>query len=300
MMNRRSFLAAAAVSVLLLTGCSKADVEQTGPGAERIAALGLGDVDTLLALGVTPVAVAPFSAPDAVSKNGLEPWAEKLGEGKEMTPIFNTSKGFTAGVLEEVTATNPSQIIAVNQAVDPQAKEALEKIAPTTLKPEGFADWQIPWKDQVEQIAGAVDKEKEGEKLIKDTEAAFEEYKKSHPELQGKKAAVVMSYSGKLGLYTDADGRGQFIESMGMEIPDGVQGTDKSQFYLDIAPENYSILEQVDVLYVLDYEGSAEPLKTDPAFAALLPKAKFIEQSVGNAMSVPNPVSIPWALEKLK
>lgn len=296
-MNRRGFLAVA-MSALLLAGCSRADVAPAPNEEPRVAALGLGDADTLLALGVTPVAVAPFSPEGSLPKNGLEPWAQDLAKGKDITPIFNTAQGFTAQILEQVTAANPSQIIAVNQAVDDQAKASLEKIAPVTLKPAGFENWQIPWDKQVTTIAAAVGKSAEGEKLIKETEDAFASYRDKHPELQGKKAAIVMPYAGKLGLYTSLDGRGQFIESMGMTIPKELQGAEGS-FYVDIAPENYSTLEQVDVLYVLDYQGSAEPLKTDPAFAALLPKTKWVSQDVGNAMSTPNPVSIPWALEKL-
>lgn len=297
-MNRRGFLAVAAATALLLTGCSRADVSSSAPESPRVAALGLGDADTLLALGVTPVAVAPFSPEGSLPKNGLEPWSQDLAKDKDITPIFNTAQGFTAQVLEQVTATNPSHIVAVNQAVDDQAKAALEKIAPVTLKPAGEKDWQIPWDRQVTAIAGAVGKSAEGEKLIKDTEQAFAAYRDQHPELQGKKAAIVMPYAGKLGLYTSLDGRGQFIESMGLQIPQELEGSEGS-FYVDIAPENYHTLEQVEVLYVLDYQDSAEPLKTDPAFAALLPKTTFVSQEVGNAMSTPNPVSIPWALEKL-
>lgn len=296
-MNRRSFIALLAASALVLTGCSKADVTESSD-TPRVAALGLGDADTLLALGITPVAVAPFSAQGDLPKNGMEPWAQDLAKGKEFTPIYGTAQGFTAEILEQVTAATPTQIIAVNQAVDAQAKESLEKIAPVTLKPAEYENWQIPWDVQVQTIAAAVDKKTDGEKLIKETKQAFTDYQANHPELQGKKAAIVMPYAGKLGLYTDRDGRGQFIESMGLVIPDEVQGKSDS-FYLDIAPENYSLLEQVDVLYVIDYQGSAEPLKTDPAFASLLPKTTFISQEVGNAMSTPNPVSIPWALEKL-
>nr|WP_330217769.1 ABC transporter substrate-binding protein [Corynebacterium epidermidicanis] len=214
--------------------------------------------------------------------------------------MFGTAQGFSAPILEQVTAARPTKIIAVNQAVDAQAKQALEKIAPVTLKPQGYENWQIPWDIQVKAVAAGVDKQEAGEKLIADTQGKFAEFRAQHPDLQGKKAAIVMPYGGKLGLYTDADGRGQFIESMGLTIPDAVQGTDKSSFYRDIAPENYSLLEQVDVLYVLDYQGSASALKDDPAFQPLLSKTVFVEEAVGNAMSVPDPLSIPWALDKLK
>lgn len=57
--------ALAAVTALALTGCSRGDggagtdAGAKGEGVERIAAVGLGDADTLLALGIEPVLVAP-------------------------------------------------------------------------------------------------------------------------------------------------------------------------------------------------------------------------------------------------
>lgn len=154
----------------------------------RVASLGLGDVDTLLALGITPVAIAPWGAQGDGDPSGVGPWAkELLGDARPAT-IYNTASGFTADVLEQVTAADPTQIIAVNQAVDVQAQDSLENIAPTTLKPDGFEDWQIPWDKQVETIAAAVDKAPEGEKLIEDTEKAFSDFKADHPELEGKRA----------------------------------------------------------------------------------------------------------------
>ena len=37
--------------------------------------------------------------------------------------IYNTATGFTADTFEQVTAADPTQIIAVNQAVDARTKD---------------------------------------------------------------------------------------------------------------------------------------------------------------------------------
>ena len=217
--------------------------------------------------------------------------------------IYNTASGFTAEVLEQVTASDPTQIIAVNQAVDQEAKKSLEDIAPLTVKPEGFEDWQVPWEEQVKTIASAVDKEEEGEKLIDQAEDAFAQFKDSHPELQGKRAAIVMPYDGKLGLYTAEDGRGQFIESLGFDIPQELQG-DGSSFFVDYAPENYSQLNNVDYLFVLDYNGATDELKKDSTFQGLDVvkdgRVRYLGTDTGNAMSMPNPLTIPWAVDKFE
>ena len=301
-----ALLSAGAVA---LAGCSRGEGDESTQSSteaaseERVASLGLGDADTLLALGITPVTVAPWGAEGDGDPSGVGPWSKKLlGDAKPET-IYNTASGFTAETFEQITAADPTKIIAVNQAVDARTKESLEEIAPTTVKPDGYEDWQIPWEKQVEAIADAVDKEDDGEKLIKDTEKAFEEFRREHTELQGKSAAIVMPYDGKIGLYTDEDGRGQFIEDLGMEIPDELKG-DGSSFFVDIAPENYAKLNQVEHLFVLDYNGSADVLKKDKTFQGLDivkdGRVRYLDTDTGNAMSMPNPVTIPWAIDKFE
>lgn len=300
----RAIVAVVAASSLALTACSRGtgeDSASTEDSEERVASLGIGDVDTLLALGVTPVAIAPWGTEGEADESGVGPWSkELLGEAQPET-IYNTGKGISAEVLEQVTAVAPTEIIAVNQAIDEQAQSDLEAIAPTTTHSGEYEDWQIPWDVQVEEIAAAVDKEDEGQELIDDTEQAFVDFRKEHPELDGVSAAIVMPYDGKIGVYTSGDGRGQFIESLGFDIPEQLEG-DGSSFFIDLAPENYAELNQVDRLFVLDYHGAADPLKTDETFNNLdivkQDKVTYLDTDTGNAMSMPNPVTIPWAIDK--
>lgn len=304
MPTRPRLIATLTVTALALTGCSRADTQDgntPSPDDERVAAVGLGDADTLLALGVTPVAVAPWGAEGDNDPSGVGPWSKDLLGEDRPTTIYGTGTGFTAEILEEIAASDPTQIIAVNQAVDEPTLEALEKIAPTTTAPEEYADWQVPWEAQVEAIAEAVDKQKEGEELIDDTNAAFAEFAKKHPETKGTTAAAVMPYDGKIGLYTSGDGRGQFLEKLGFTLPAELEG-DGSSFFRDLTPENYNELNNLDYLFVLDYQGSAEVLKKDETFQQLDivkdGRVRYLDTDTGNAMSMPNPVTIPWAIDK--
>ncbi|MEM5985532.1 ABC transporter substrate-binding protein [Corynebacterium hesseae] len=303
----KAVLAIVSAAAIALTGCSRGSGEDSaGAGSAeevRVASLGLGDADTVLALGITPVAVAPWGAQGDGDPSGVGPWAKDLLGDAQPEVIYNTASGFTADVLEQVTASDPTQIIAVNQAVDQEAQKSLEEIAPLTMKPEGFEDWQVPWEEQVKTIASAVEKEEEGDKLIDKAQGAFDDFKESHPELNGKRAAIVMPYDGKLGLYTSDDGRGQFIEDLGFEIPQQLEG-DGSSFFVDYAPENYSQLNNVDYLFVLDYNGAVDELKKDSTFQGLDVvkdgRVRYLETDTGNAMSMPNPLTIPWAVDKFE
>lgn len=303
----KAVLAIVSAAAIALIGCSRGSGEDSaGAGSAeevRVASLGLGDADTVLALGITPVAVAPWGAQGDGDPSGVGPWAKELLGDAQPEVIYNTASGFTADVLEQVTASDPTQIIAVNQAVDQEAQKSLEEIAPLTIKPEGFEDWQVPWEEQVKTIASAVEKEEEGDKLIDKAQGSFDEFKESHPELNGKRAAIVMPYDGKLGLYTSDDGRGQFIEDLGFEIPQELEG-DGSSFFVDYAPENYSQLNNVDYLFVLDYNGAVDELKKDSTFQGLDVvkdgRVRYLETDTGNAMSMPNPLTIPWAVDKFE
>ncbi|WP_370624970.1 iron-siderophore ABC transporter substrate-binding protein [Corynebacterium sp. TAE3-ERU12] len=307
----KSLFATAVAATLVLTGCSKGGADDTSAvddasngdvAVERVAAVGMGDGDTLMALGIKPVTVSAWGQEGDVDESGVGPWARELLGDAKPTVIYGAGTGFTPEILEKIASTDPDHIIAVNAAVDEQAEDSLNKIAPTTLKPEGFEDWQVPWEDQVEQISEAVGKEQEGDKLIEETKSAFEKFRKEHSELQGETAAVVMPYDGKIGIYTSGDGRGAFIESLGFEIPEEIEG-DGESFYRDVAPENYDIFNNVDHLFVLDYQGAVDELKKEPTFTNLDVvkdgRVKYISEDVGNAMSMPNPVTIPWAIGKI-
>ncbi len=301
--------AVAMVGALALGGCSRgdgghADAGSAGAGDERIAAVGLGDADTLLALGKHPVLIAPWGAEGDGDGSGVGPWAKPLLGDEHPALVYGTATGFTAEALEAIAAADPTQIIAVNTAVDDQAKASLNDIAPTTVKPDGAVDWQIPWRDQVTAIAGAVGEKERGDELIAETEDAFKSFRDGHGDLQGDTAAIVMPYDGKIGVYTSGDGRGQFVESLGFTIPESVEGTDPETFYRDIAPEEYGVLNDVDHLFVLDYQGAVDALKDDATFMNLDVvkdgRVRFLSEDVGNAMSMPNPVTIPWVIDQIE
>jgi len=81
-------------TALVLSGCARGSADNPDDSAgdeQRIAALGLGDADTLLALGITPVAVAPWGAKGDTHPSGVGPWArDKLGDAEPAT-IYDTA-----------------------------------------------------------------------------------------------------------------------------------------------------------------------------------------------------------------
>ncbi|WP_350354512.1 ABC transporter substrate-binding protein [Corynebacterium aquatimens] len=212
--------------------------------------------------GEQPVGYATWEAEGSGDPSGLGPWAkDKLTV--EPNPIRNTTTEFSTDTAEQVAALDPTKIIAVNSGFDSDKQALLQQIAPATFHSDQHEDWQVPWDEQIKEIAAALGKEAEGDKLIAESEQAFADFRRAHPELQGKTAVIGMPYDGKLGVYTAGDGRGSFIEKLGFTIPDKFNG-DGSSFFIDWSPENYSDFNDVDYVFILDYYGAIDALKKMP------------------------------------
>ena len=258
-------------------------------------------MDTVLALGEQPVGYATWEAEGSGDPSGLGPWAKDKLTG-EPNPIRNTTTEFSTDTAEQVAALDPTKIIAVNSGFDSDKQALLQQIAPATFHSDQHEDWQVPWDEQIKEIAAALGQEAEGDKLIAESEQAFADFRQAHPELQGKTAVIGMPYDGKLGVYTAGDGRGSFIEKLGFTIPDKFNG-DGSSFFIDWSPENYSDLNDVDYVFILDYYDAIDALKNDAAFANLDVNTRggvhWLDTDTANAMSMPNPLTIPYAITQI-
>lgn len=303
-------IAATFTAALMLASCSTGSSDSTtapetsnaNGSEERIVTMGLGDVDTVLALGEQPVGYATWQQEGSGDPSGLGPWAkDKLTV--DPNPIRDTTTEFSTDTAERVASLNPTKIIAVNSGLEADKKALLEQIAPTTFHSDAYEDWQVPWDEQIKEISKALNKEAEGEKLIAASEQAFQDFREAHPELQGKTAVIGMPYAGKFGVYTSGDGRGSFIEKLGFKIPEKFNG-DGSSFFLDWSPENYVDFNDVDYLFVLDYYGAIDALKNDESFMDLDVNKRggvyWLDTDTANAMSMPNPLTIPYAIEQIK
>ena len=67
-------------------------------------------------------------------------------------------------------------------------------------------------------------------------------------------------------------------------------------------PENLSQLDELDYLFLLDYAGGNEEAKKNPLFQNIKAvkdgNMREITQDTTTAMSLPNPLAIPWAVEQ--
>ncbi|WP_110926730.1 iron-siderophore ABC transporter substrate-binding protein [Bacillus massiliglaciei] len=337
MKNKKSFslllLLASIMAIFALAGCSgqssKDETEEKGSSAsekagseypikikhafgetvinskpKRVVTIQWANQDVPLALGVVP---AGFSAANygVQDDSGLLPWTkEKLDElGAEKPTIFQDTDGLD---FEAIADAKPDVILAAYSGITQEDYDTLSQIAPVVAYPK--APWTTTWRDQIKYDSMGMGMEKEGEKLIADTEKLIQDKVKKYPEIHGKKAAFAMfnaSDLSKFFIYTPADPRGGFLEELGMEYPEGIkkQIKDPNSFYIELSAENADALNDVDMFIAYGNDKTLKALQADP----ILGKVPAIKNGsvviIGDntplaAAGTPSPLSIEYTIDE--
>lgn len=263
---------------------------------ERVVALGITDSDTLLALGIEPVALRPWNGIDSVGA-----WAEdELGDAKP-----EVLSGTDEITVEQVAALDPDLIIDVSDAVDRERYDLLSKVAPTVVRPKGYPDYGVPWQVSTRLIGKATGKSEEAERLVEDTEAQIAHTRSKYPQLEGKTGvAVLPNPEGGWWPYTPADSRGQFMKSLGFEMPPALAAKDDgSSFYLEVSEEQTDLLES-DVVVAIIQPGQQKLVEDNALFQNLDVAERddvvlAASAELGTAMSYGTVLSIPYVLDEL-
>ncbi|GAC68146.1 ABC transporter substrate-binding protein [Gordonia soli] len=261
---------------------------------KRVAAMGVGDADNLLALGVKPVTIATFADPDATSS----PWNADLIGDTSPTVLPNTSSEF-GGQIAKALSTNPDLITAVGAVPTREQYDTLAKTTPTILRPTGATAWETPWDVQVTEIGKAVGLPKAAEAKVAETKKYLTDVQNQHPQFAGKTGVVVTGApNGGVSIYSEGDGRGQTLTGYGLKFPEQLRSAITNGFYGELAAESLNRLDSADVVVAVDWAGSNDKLRADPAFqrtaAAREGRVVYLDQEVGSAMSVPTVLTIPW------
>ena len=186
----RRILAPILASLLVLAGCGGGDSESSdtsGPSVDtkfgsvdvpadpqRVVALGWGDAETALALGVQPVGASDWVE---FGGTGVGPWAEDLYD--EAPEIIATMEPD----YEAIAALEPDLILDTNSSGEQERYDRLSEIAPTVGVPEGGDNYLTTMDQQVDLVAEALGKEDEGKSLLDDLDQTFEDAAKDHPEI---------------------------------------------------------------------------------------------------------------------
>lgn len=259
---------------------------------KKVVALGNQWLDTVLALGVTPVGYVDNVS--AVSKS-VPPWEpESLRSAKALD---------TAGdIAEQVAGLQPDLILADGFLADQQTYDKLSKIAP--VLPALGREAVAPWQDQVTALGRVLRKEKAAEQVLAEVSGKIDAIAAAHPGLRGKTfASTWLASPSQLMVLTDPnDGSARIFGQLGMTIPKNLTELPASQGRVALSPERVDEL-QADLLLAGYSPGLDEKYRQLPGYRELPAVRKyavvFLTTQEISAINQPTALSVPYLLTKL-
>ncbi|MEI4472190.1 iron-siderophore ABC transporter substrate-binding protein [Frigidibacter sp. MR17.24] len=263
--------------------------------AARVVSLGFTTHDTVLALGVQPLAVRYWygEAPGAIW-----PWAQPLIEG----PAPEVLTGEVSA--ERVAALAPDLIVGIGSGISRAEYDLLSQIAPVLMQPEGQPAYGLPWAGATRLIGHALGREDRAEALIGETHAAIAEMRARHPGWIGRSAAAAYHFGGDTGAFTARDNRTRLLTDLGFVLPPQIEALAAPEgFYAPLSPEDLSPLDADLLLWIAGQENLADiaalPMRRVLA-AHREGREALAAGDLAAALSFASVLSIPYALERLE
>ncbi|MBT1675222.1 iron-siderophore ABC transporter substrate-binding protein [Curtobacterium flaccumfaciens pv. flaccumfaciens] len=281
----------AAFPVSITTGLGTTTIESA---PKRVVALGWGDAETALELGVQPVGASDWLA---FGGDGVGPWLK--GAYDKSPKIIQTLEPS----YEDILKLDPDVILDVKSSGDKERYDKLSAIAPTVAIPKGGENYLASTEQQTTMIAKALGKESEGKKLLSGLDDAYAAARKAHPDFEGK-TAVVGAYSSEgFGAYASTDSRSTFMRNLGFEIPKAIDEQAGKEFSVHLSDENLDLLD-ADLTLILPIYVDASEASSNKLFQKV-PSVEaghaivFDDKDVSSAFSMGTTAAIEWALDEL-
>lgn len=175
-----------------------------------VAALGPGDGDAVLSLGLQPVAIT-------TTGGGLPSWEKAAVTG---TPAVLSGLIDTAAVA----AAKPDLIIATGD-VDDATYDKLKAIAPTVTRPVRDASAPWTWQDQLTWVGNIVGRADKATSLIDAVRSQTDDVKNQNPAFGGKSVAALAVADAGIGEILVPSNTATYLESLGMRYDDNLRRT---------------------------------------------------------------------------
>ena len=317
-----TLVAVLAASSLALVGCSAGasdDTATSGPSIaagtfpvsvdtkfgevtidqqpKRVVALGWGDAETALALGVQPVGASDWLA-FGDGADGVGPWAQGLyDQSPEIIGTLEPS-------YEAIAALEPDLILDTKGSGDQDRYDRLSSIAPTVGVPEGGDNYLTDFEDQLDLVSTALGLEDEGDRLVDESESAVEAIAQAHPEWDGLTVTAATKTSEGWGAYVEDSERVEQLEALGFEQNPAISALKPNAggFSVSISSEQLDQID-ADVIVAFPIYIDTTEITDDPQWKALAAvrdgHAVVIDGDVAAAYSLGSALSRQYALDQL-
>lgn len=259
----------------------------------RIVALGWGDAETVLALGLEPVGASDWLG---FGDTGVGPWLEGAYE------VAPTMLGTMELDYEQIAALDPDLILDVRSSGDEERFNRLSEIATTVGVPVGGDGYLTTYEQQVEIIAQALGKAEAGAQLLQDVELAFEQARTEFPEFESQTVAIGAFTSEEWGAYVIGDARADFMASLGFTNKQEIEDLASGNFYIPIADEMLELLD-ADLTVVVPIFVDSSEVNNNVLFQNI-PSVEagrylVIDGDHADAFSMGTVPALLWAIEQL-
>lgn len=268
---------------------------QVPAAPQRVVTVGLTDHDTVLALGVTPVALTDWfgDQPD-----GVWPWArELLGDAQPVT-LDSSDLNF-----EQIAGAAPDLILAVNSGLTQEQYDTLSQIAPTVAQSGDHVDYGTPWQEQTRIIGAALGRADRAEELVAEVEAKFAAAREQNPQFVGATGVIgLTSADGTYYLYGPEDARARFLADLGFTLKPEIAQLAGDQFFATVSAERFDLVDADALVWIAATQAEIDALRSNPAYQA----QPAVQQGrdvfppydpLGAALSYNNVLSLPFAID---
>lgn len=321
-MKKLPALAALAASALLLTACSSGSDDEKPVDAvssavggaafpatvatkfgnvtvpkkpERVVALGWGDAEVALELGVQPIGASDWLG---FGGTGAGPWdADKYTNPPEIIQTLEPD-------YEKIAALKPDLILDVRSSGDEARYKKLSSITTTIGVPAGGENYLTSLDQETTIIATALGEKQRGEELLAQVDKAFADAAAAHSGWKGKTVTIAARTSEGWGAYTDGDVRLGFLQKLGFAQSPTIAKLkpNSTGFSTSIADEQLDLLD-ADVIVAFPIFIDLKQITDDAQWKAIPAvkegRAIVIDGELSNAFSAGTPGAQLYAIDKL-
>jgi iron-siderophore transport system substrate-binding protein len=261
----------------------------------RVVALGWGDAETALALGVQPVGASDWLG---FGGEGVGPWAKGLyTTAPEIIGTLEPS-------FEKIAALKPDLILDVKSTGDQARYDRLKSIATTIGVPAGGDSYLASPEQQLTMIATALGEKEKAPALQKEVQDAFAAAASAHPAWKGKTMTAAALSSTGWGAYTEGDGRVTFMQNLGfVQNPTiAAMKPDATGFSVSLSSEKLDDID-ADVVLAFPIFVTTDKLTGEAAWKAVPAvkqgRAVVIDGDLAQAYSLGTTMASKYAIENL-
>jgi iron complex transport system substrate-binding protein len=258
----------------------------------RVVALGWGDAETALALGVQPVGASDWLA---FGGEGVGPWA--AGEYDQAPEIIDTVEPS----FEAIAALKPDLILDTRSPATQERYDTLSAIAPTISQPEGADPYLTSSEDQLRMVGEALGKSDEAAALQEQVDQAFTDAAAANPAFAGTEVAVAAYTSEGFGAYVQGDVRVDVMEKLGFTIKPEIQALATDSFFISVSEEQLPLLDAgltvAFPIFVAASEITDNPLWQSIPSVQAGHAVVLDDETLTSAFSIGTPQGIQYALD---